>query len=993
MEKLEKLESYSDSNSNDEQDIQLDYEYQQLDIGAVPNETNLLKQAMESFEFIQKCIITFPTSVLEKGKKPLSLNDKLFIEPQNRGRENLADLAWDNVEDRRKRLNEDQRKQLRKTGQFSVESTMFPEQHYVWETHGILQTGTHNIAKRFKKLIAYSLYHLIIGIPDRIYRHEYISFKRSVINFFKGLYRNLNSVVGMPRLAPKYNDAAIEKFANCYIFDNIMEGYTVDTFSSSTVKFVNEDGQLRFLKFYFMDKDKTRTEELNAFLEKWNDFYKGFTKGWSTNLNQVKANILAEAKDKDSVTQESLQDELDKFQETQFFEQLKQQFKDDDSKLYYRLKGILTCTILIRKLKNLYNHQHMQTRSDHIDSLKRAHSIKSLLGSWIEHKMDKFDKSYPEFETFLSEQLDQYELTDQERAIVTGYLQIKQTVGYHKFKKDMKKIKEPTKTFTWSFPIWNPNHWKIKTRDVGYDDNKRIEYYPIEERVKKTTNKYPLWRFANIFWLTIVIMMNGWYYMFLNIIFGPIGLISQFKIHEFHPHKKVNRDTGAIEADYNQPVQTWCSRLKGLKDDIKNARHKYKMRAHTSIVPESIGNFFNWIYNWVIKGIGFPILFFGQPIMTIMNLVITICVYVTMPAIALVSAIISYLFTMLISDLWAPTYRRRALLYNIIWTMCITGILNFVLNTILIVLHVLASILILVWALFSNALHITYDSIIYLFLRKHFYIPSEEGFFAKKKSGPGTSSSVYYQVELPVAKLLLQMHLESKELDCVVQLIKKTLNANIVEFKTIMNDILNSVGLSIDGNTYLQKRIRRMEKIKKNAETAVKERKDQIGITSYNNTNYVRMGADQLDAFIEEATEIVTNFYEMRLLDNYEGVEKIVEDSQGSWKEVTRKIIAQIFSNQFLTPLEQIDEQGFTLVRNSDSWVKFAVSVFDNNYEEEEIHFRDNTKPVVFDKFVDNWPLSWNYTPYTYSGTIEQMVNPDKEFAKRLVRNMEDEDE
>src|SRR5205085_2934498 len=109
---------------------------------------------------------------------PLSL-DKAFDKPGSNEKQKLAIDELGN----QLYLNQDQLQQIRRTGEFTVESQEFPDQVYRWAINIGFQKGTDKIKDTLIKGIAFGTEQFIINIPNRIWKGHYISIWHSIKSF------------------------------------------------------------------------------------------------------------------------------------------------------------------------------------------------------------------------------------------------------------------------------------------------------------------------------------------------------------------------------------------------------------------------------------------------------------------------------------------------------------------------------------------------------------------------------------------------------------------------------------------------------------------------------------------------------------------------------------------------------------------------------------------------------------------------------------------
>ena len=958
--------------------------------GDIPPESQLLKDKIESYEFFDSCEIQFPQSILEQeNENEQNLkSDSLFKKP-NIVNDDIGELAWDQISNKRKKLNKQQKKDIRKTGTFSVPSLNFPGQNHVWKIARGLQTGTTNIKKHFYKFLAGSLYLIIIGIPNLLYRNKYFSIKDSLKSIFLGLWYILNCIIGIPCFVKKYNENQVSNILKGFIFRQIMEGFYSEK-KENAVEEVEEKEENDPIFEFKRGKRVIRFLSEKDISKEWDSFYTKFKKEWKNNLENIKQSLYEEFDEKEIKNEVDkrifIQERLDQLKEKYLFQAMKEKFNENEH-VYKRLKSLLKCMNILTKLDRDYNEKFRSDINNFIEDLKQRHSIRSLISSWIEKKKEEYISNYQKsysFNYYVNENLKLFKkCSTQDKDIIKAYLDIMVSREYLDLKKRKEKARIAERVFEWKFPIWRPKHWKIE------EEYNKGKYYAIKYRSFKTKNNYPFWRLCNMLLFNFPsLLAYSYYYLYINIIYYKFGLKSMFKIHAFYPNKVVNRNTGELETDEFTKIETYCSRFKGLWENIKTSRNKFEDKPELSLIPKGLGRFFNRIWNYGIKLI-FAGLFLGlgQPILTILNFGLTIVLFFGLPVIILVVSIIEYLVFIIFYDKWSDKVRYVPILNCIFWKILIRGILFFLLEILSIGLCLISSIFVAIMGMILNFLHLVWDTLMYVSFIKLFRVPGKEDFLAKKISGPGVSSTIYYQIKLPIAKLFLQMYLENMELNYISTYNKRKLDKNMNDFKTMMNKYLQPIGFSIEENSYLNKRIRRGSKIYKSIDEQIEIRKKVLNITTnVPNSHLIRMSKKDLAKLLIDATKIIKDFYDNRLLPNFDESSKILEDAVGNWTTVAREILTKIFSANILTSLEDIDEQGFRLVNNEEEsfFTKFAQSIYDNDYEEAE-NYIDNSISF-FNSFHFDDQINF-VNPFDRHLLIQEFLNPSKELVEELKKD------
>ncbi|CAF4263082.1 unnamed protein product, partial [Adineta steineri] len=107
------------------------------------------------------------------------------------------------------RLNEEQLKAVKQTGEFEVNSIHFPGQHHRWRLSKLLQSGILTANHVFFKELSWAVYMLIIFAQDRVFSNCF-SFKATLRSWKQGFVSLVDALIGLPAVYSSSIDSDVE---------------------------------------------------------------------------------------------------------------------------------------------------------------------------------------------------------------------------------------------------------------------------------------------------------------------------------------------------------------------------------------------------------------------------------------------------------------------------------------------------------------------------------------------------------------------------------------------------------------------------------------------------------------------------------------------------------------------------------------------------------------------------------------------------------------
>lgn len=154
-------------------------------------------------------------------------------------------------------------------------------------------------------------------------------------------------------------------------------------------------------------------------------------------------------------------------------------------------------------------------------------------------------------------------------------------------------------------------------------------------------------------------------------IYGPFGLRSLFGLSDFQPDRTVDSRTGELKPTGSE-YTTWFGRISALWKHIAKSRRDFESAPNEGFFGKGFVRPFNIVWNYVCKGvIGTLFTFFGHPLLTIVQTVVSGALILTSPLWSLLHGVATYLWSVFIYDVDAPDTTVGLPFFQILVWRCI----------------------------------------------------------------------------------------------------------------------------------------------------------------------------------------------------------------------------------------------------------------------------------------------------------------------------------
>ncbi|CAF0814063.1 unnamed protein product [Adineta steineri] len=595
------------------------------------------------------------------------------------------------------KLNEEQLKAVKQTGEFEVNSIHFPGQHHRWRLSKLLQSGILTANHVFFKELSWAVYMLIIFAQDRVFSNCF-SFKATLRSWKQGFVSLVDALIGLPAVYSSSIDSDVEnersKFLVTELSPHKSEKEMHEAFCAQIPillevmtehkKYLYRENKKRpppmlpyphhFVTPNNIDIDlrlhnRDLQEKIRSIVS--NLLTENTPKNW---FNTTKRRLINQYKN-DQVELGLTKEEIAKRIQTQlnveYAERAFELIENSDRieklspglgrLLVAQARSILTMRSVVQKLTEDLE-KHLKTVRE---KLIREHPIKSKINRWIEQKLFEERINYIHQHEWDAHQLsiDQCKALGNQQA---AYF-IQRDLTFRKdhesiLRLNLKSPVEPIRTINCSRTIWLPKNWIVeRTYPLPIEQIPthfaKYTYSPEEEQQRtrlihsdpdaqyilrrkvtySTTTRYPFWRWKLFALRTYCWLSNTIFILCLAVPFSsPVSFRALFSIKPFQPDYELHRDDLKLHPHSKSKTQTFISRLVALWDHVRQSRKKFEQQPDRGFLGKNIQRIFNRFWNYVAKG------FIGT---------IAICAYY--PAACFIVPTASFILGVL-SPIWMP---------------------------------------------------------------------------------------------------------------------------------------------------------------------------------------------------------------------------------------------------------------------------------------------------------------------------------------------------
>eukprot|EP00733_Pompholyxophrys_punicea_P000345 Pompholyxophrys_punicea_v1_NODE_90_length_3614_cov_2.289407.p1 type:complete len:1054 gc:universal NODE_90_length_3614_cov_2.289407:3252-91(-) len=800
-----------------------------------------------------------------------------------------------------KSLNDTQKKTIIKEAVFTVESKNFPGQVHTWRLTRLLQNGRKKTYRVIKKRFALALGLFIIQVPKRFFDdHAPLSMMPALRSIKESSFDFLNSIIGASdfstrSLVQRDSEILISVFSQMIPVRN--ETYV--TFQNNTHSFI------------FFSRDycsKILSPLLETAYERASLKFSMQEISFEKRLFQELQQSLSPT-DFDEIPQLISNKKVLNFNEIFLTKILKLDLVEPVRKCLVARGRFL---ILHADWERQEAKKEEQHRRRVCDELVEKNPWKSMIPEWYDKQVETAMTKFHQANTLPGQQLLSESLNKNLANLNDfSYLLNKQR-DFHNAREQVSPEDTPLKTSGEVVPadifkvkrrIWFQKNWIISKENNRTYLSKNMFY-----NVSTVTSgwRIELWLLRTWIWILNTI----YWVLFANFWYGQLSVRSLF-LREPYPSAWRLSKEGNLETKYVTP--TLYSRTIAIWTYVISARQQFLEAKDDAFLPRANTNFCNFLWNYCVIGIFSSfLLFLLQPLATFVNFFVTfsICL-LAIPCVPLL-CLCGYLCQIFFWDFDCSSYPTFPFVL-ILYKLLVAGVLQIITAIFIAFMGIpLASVIIVVGSLFTALLRTLYDFLAYhLVIARVARVPIENSSYAYRVGGPGITSSFHVQLPQETILFILRAHLELLELDVYEKQKLAQIRQPSTEFCNTLNHVVGGLAVVNEQSAPMKKYAALQKEAIAALDQVVKRRRTALSSHTRVPQGVRAMRAD-LQVIITTGTELVQEYVKTNILPRYTHELHFWAEMQlsvGNWRALALKFFEQLFTSNFLEPVEVADER------------------------------------------------------------------------------------
>jgi hypothetical protein len=828
--------------------------------------------------------------------------------------QDLKALAWDSANGRPRRLDDAQLAQLAESGEFDVPSKYPPHSHK-WKVAQWLQKGRAPTHKSFEHGLGKGLFHVLIGVPDRLVGNAEFSVRRGLSSLKTGGRRFISLSVGLSETSPKYSPSEVQAILLEQENDHVKERLERAESAFDTRIF---DNKVRKQYGSFMEKFRSKASEHVETLR---------SEEWIRARKEVDVLPFESAVDRNAG--------VDRLLNRRTLEEAAK-LRRGDANVPPQYGDLWTdrerLDLIVSEVEEDMRRDTDRIRTTIRQQLVGKHPILSTIPEWLERRVEERVDKECNNESY---RLGWYgKVPDIAHAEGIGPMgavyrdhimpfRLQQVPG---IRAQLEQERKPARVFSVSTRIWRPKNW-IKVEDRH---RSLTRYFPQKHRILHISTDERFWRLSLLVHESRARLNNGLYGSWQALWNGPFGVKSMFYHQPFVSRYQMNCLTGEIIPDDANRTRTFLSRLRAVWDEVARIRRDFEAKPDTGLLGKPFARVLNVLSAYI--GIGIPgtaIVLLGQPLLTVLQLAFAVVVAATSPVWAPLSGVVEHALSMTIYDFHHPHDHGRwfPLLSIVLWDLGLAGVAQASIALLMgLVVHPALAMLRIMFESLRRQLRIGYDRMMWLLLLRRCRIPSQDSFIAWRIAGPGITADYFFQIKPDIALLVLAAKLEECELDLFIKDTTEKINEPMKSYNDFFKDfgmfgLHVSIGKSSQSIQTLRSRIKAQHD---NLSTRVSTRQRlyteltllalpdaRSGIVSTSSFGRIRQCEQDLDATLRKGKDLVAKFCE-RLEKSYTDKALLsfwfnAKVLPGDYGGLVKHLLSRVFGEPFWTPMESSD--------------------------------------------------------------------------------------
>ncbi|BET01876.1 Hypothetical protein NTJ_14694 [Nesidiocoris tenuis] len=866
---------------------------------------------------------------------------------------------------KQKRLMADQLESIRRTGEFEVPSLNFPGQVHRWKLSSLLQRGTANTHDTLLNDLALALRFIIVTAKARLISH-FFSVTQALAALIVGLIKLLDIMLGVSSVQAQNLDGRLREERSRYLVAELVcrtdyedslevlclfvrrqlrraatEKFEIEREASHPpvpipYLFYTPKGTEVDLRLFSRDIMRKALPILMSILERE-------TRGWFLHFRERLISELRQQKRPD----DEIEREVNEAVMREYLERVyagihsNTELRDLGDGIPQLLVEQAQAVVLMHRAVENVQQKLSKSKESLQDRLEKNYPVRSRIGPWLRDRLRDAEESFIE-ECKWSAHEEALTLCNNQHLSQTVYF-LHRDLTFMKerepvLKKELKNDKSPTRVFHWRTHIWFPSNWIVRRSFQGHSeiiptvlsstatsittprsDPSQPVFLVEKEIIRTTTTRWPFWRWINYCHRTWSWTWNAMFFFGVVIPWcSPVSVRALFCISPFTPDLELSQVNGTLFPRQSSSTATMIYTLRTLARHISKATTQFESKPDTGFIGKEMTRQLNKTWNYIGKGVfgtlGIVLIF---PVVCLLSTIICLAIaataFIWMPVVTLLLQIGMGLFY----DLDSPVAERNkylVVLEALVWDIGVRGFLQPIAAIFVsCVVCPISSLIVTTAALLRFVFRLAWDALTFhLIIKKRGRIPACESVIVKRIEGPGLNNNYYYQIRPEQALAAFEAKLELDELAAfqhqmeikIMQPQKdysQFVSACFGPFSATLARVGAYKSLEREGHDLMSSLLEKLERRRRDLHTGL----------STSLRSKLKLNTIDLKIVIQQGALMLERYYPSHVLWRLGITEQEFWDGKAlqvnDWPGLAALLYADIFSLDFLTPLDECD--------------------------------------------------------------------------------------
>ncbi|XP_005097291.1 uncharacterized protein LOC101859401 [Aplysia californica] len=860
-----------------------------------------------------------------------------------------------------KKLDKEQLKMIQDKGEFDVASLNFPGQTHRWRLSMLLQKGSERTNKSFLADMSKALSLLIITARNR-FCSGFFSVTEAARGWANGLRNLLDIVIGMPSTTPGDLHQKLQLERMRYLVAELDIKPSLKRELSTYCEYVKDQCQMLGANKhkttdlrpppipYRYQTPKGQDIDLRLFNKDLMNNSMGIlsnildrqAKGWHV---QMRAKLIrhyqGQGMSNEEISKHVSEDIMNHYLDKVFTAVATNAELDVlqpglGQVLVDQAKAVL---VMVKAQASL--QQKMEQHKDQLTAhLRKTHPIKSRISTWMEEQLCAFERDFARQHLWTAHEA-AISMCEEEQLHQSVYF-LRRDLNFIKereavLRKELGRVKIPTREFTFSTRIWLPKNWVItrlnflgrseviptviRAEEPADTSPKDLDTCFTVQKTKAwvTSTRYPFWRWWNFLHRAWAWTWNVMFFFGIVIPWAsPVSLRALVWPSSFVPDKQLSQRDGALYPRESSRTHTLLSRLRALWAHVRRSRADFEAAPDRGFLGKSLTRHFNRFWNFVVKGaLGSTLVVLVFPVLCLGVSTLSLIAAVLSPVWVPVGTLLAHLLFFLIFDLdnpWPEKNRWFILFEAVIWNLLLQGCVQ-PLSALLVgvVACPVASLAVCLFGVVRSGLRLIWDAFMFhVIIKSRGRVPSSDGFVARRISGPGLASNYFFQIRPEQALAAVEARAEHDELEAWRAQMMEVIERPKETYKQFVEQCFKPFSASLtEQGIYLQLNRETTEYI-----SDLRTQANQREVVLYTGLNpdlqrRIKLAEADLKLTILYTSRLLEEFYPehviRRMKHSEEDFWEQLDLEFRDWRGFAMKKLKEIFAPSFLVPLEETD--------------------------------------------------------------------------------------